>query len=697
MCASSTVLRVYARNTAVLLICLLCGLTIVLVPVAVRGVDSVELAIDAVAGEGWQLDSLRVVLRPGEEHHGLELQAHALRLGEEFELRAVHVECAAMRLRGMGGDCPDGRIRFEHPWLGAQTLPARFSYAHPGRLDLQLEGLLLAGGPVDAHVRMDDGQWVLDARGEGLDLQALAALSAEAGWPWPVTASGDGRLTFAARGRGALPDTLDLDLSVGDTAFSSEDGLRAGEAVDADLTVSVAREDGGYRVELTGRWTGGGVYVHPVFVEADVPVRLSMQGRMDPSEGVFAADTFELNHPGVLKIAAQGTWVVDRGLPGLEARVQLDRMDLPAAYELYGQPFLPGTALGVLDTEGILAGGLRLHDGTLQEVVLNVSRVTAQDRMGRFAVQGLDAALHWRAAGDAPLSRVSMDGGHVYGIALGASRFRPVIGRDGFHLPEPVHLPVLDGALEVRDLRVTGLGGDGARWQFDGGLTPVSMEQLTAALGWPELSGTLAGIIPEVRYEQGLLTVGGRLLVRAFDGSVTLGELRLRDPLGVAPEFSAQIQIRNIDLAQLTRTFDFGRITGRLEGDVRDLVLVRWAPVQFDAVLRTPPGDTSTRRISQRAVDNLTQVGGGVGGVLSGGFLRFFEDFGYRQLGLSCRLVGEVCHMDGVAPAAQGYYIVQGAGLPRIDVIGFTRQVAWRDLVARLAVIIQDSGGPEVR
>ncbi|WP_018233713.1 AsmA family protein [Thioalkalivibrio thiocyanodenitrificans] len=679
------------------MICLLCGLMIVLAPAPVRGVDSVELAIDALAGEGWQVDTLRVVLRPGEEHHGLELQADTLRLGEEFELRAVHAECAAMRLRGLGGDCPDGRIRFEHPWLGAQTLPARFSYAHPGRLDLQLEGLLLAGGPVDVHVKMDDGQWELDARGEGLDLQALAALSADAGWPWPVTASGDGRLTFAARGRGALPDTLDLDLSVGDTAFSSEDGLRAGEAVDADLAVAVAREDGGYRVELTGRWTGGGVYLHPVYVEADVPVRLSMQGSMDLAARVLTVDGFELDHPGVLGIAGRGTWAIDRGLSGLEATVQLDRMDLPAAYELFGQPFLPGTALGVLDTEGLLAGGLRLHEGSLQEVVLNASRVTAHDRMGRFAVQGLDAALHWRAAGDAPLSRVSMDGGHVYGIALGASRFRPVIGRDGFHLPEPVHLPVLDGALEIRDLRVAGLDGGDARWQFDGGLTPVSMEQLTAALGWPELSGTLAGIIPEVRYEQGLLTVGGRLLVRAFDGSVTLGELRLRDPLGVAPEFSAQIQIRDIDLAQLTRTFDFGRITGRLEGDVRDLVLVRWAPVQFDAELRTPPGDTSTRRISQRAVDNLTQVGGGVGGVLSGGFLRFFEDFGYRRLGLSCRLVGEVCHMDGVAPAAQGYYIVQGAGLPRIDVIGFTRQVAWRDLVARLAVIIQDSGGPEVR
>ena len=52
--------------------------------------------------------------------------------------------------------------------------------------------------------------------------------------------------------------------------------------------------------------------------------------------------------------------------------------------------------------------------------------------------------------------------------------------------------------------------------------------------------------------------------------------------------------------------------------------------------------------------------------------------------------------MDGVAPACNGYYIVQGSGLPRIDVIGSQHRVAWSRLVRQLRAI-STSGGPVVR
>ena len=66
------------------------------------------------------------------------------------------------------------------------------------------------------------------------------------------------------------------------------------------------------------------------------------------------------------------------------------------------------------------------------------------------------------------------------------------------------------------------------RWLLDGMLTPVSMEAFSNALGWPTLSGKLSGMVPKVRYEKGELTVGGVLLVQAFDGDVTVRKLRIR-------------------------------------------------------------------------------------------------------------------------------------------------------------------------
>jgi hypothetical protein len=64
-----------------------------------------------------------------------------------------------------------------------------------------------------------------------------------------------------------------------------------------------------------------------------------------------------------------------------------------------------------------------------------------------------------------------------------------------------------------------------------------------------------------------------------------------------------------------------------------------------------------------------------------------FDDFGYSRLGISCRLVDDVCSMDGLGSAGQGFIIVAGSGLPRLTVVGFNRRVDWPTLVERLGAI----------
>jgi hypothetical protein len=155
--------------------------------------------------------------------------------------------------------------------------------------------------------------------------------------------------------------------------------------------------------------------------------------------------------------------------------------------------------------------------------------------------------------------------------------------------------------------------------------------------------------------------------------------------------------MRALDLETLTSTFNVGKITGKLDGDIHELRLSNWKPVHFNAQFNTPEGDKSRRRISQRAVDNLSQVGGGATGVLSRSFLRFFEDFSYQALGLGCALNNDVCVMSGVGESDTGYYIVKGGGLPpRINVVGYTRRVGWSDLIERLKSI-QNSEGPVIQ
>jgi len=83
-------------------------------------------------------------------------------------------------------------------------------------------------------------------------------------------------------------------------------------------------------------------------------------------------------------------------------------------------------------------------------------------------------------------------------------------------------------------------------------------------------------------------------------------------------------------------------------------------------------------------------------GALSRSFMRFFEDFGYDKLGFTCILRDGVCQMSGVEDTNQGYYLVKGGGIPRIDVIGHNKNTDWNVLLDRLANIAT-SGSPTIQ
>jgi hypothetical protein len=298
--------------------------------------------------------------------------------------------------------------------------------------------------------------------------------------------------------------------------------------------------------------------------------------------------------------------------------------------------------------------------------------------------------LRWSADEVAKVSELHWQGGSVYRVGLGLADLRVETTGTKARLLEPARIQVLDGELQLDTFELEIGDAAALRWQVDGILTPVSMRQLSLALGWPEFAGKLSGVIPAVHYDAGHLSVGGILLVRVFDGVITLSDVSLERPFGVIPRLRLDARIKDIDLKALTGAFSFGRIEGRLDGRVDDLEMESWRPVAFDAEIATPEGDKSRHRISQRAVDNISSIGGGgVGGALSRSFLRFFKDFPYDRLGISCRLKNGICDMGGVAPApgVGGYYLVKGRLLPHLDVIGYADRVDWETLVAQIMAV----------
>ena len=417
----------------------------------------------------------------------------------------------------------------------------------------------------------------------------------------------------------------------------------------------------------------------------------------------FAAREFSLAHDGVALVSGSATLDLVGETMLQQAKLAIADLDLATALPAYVQPYLIETSLKDLEGLGHVRGEVDVTDGLPSRAVLTFNDVTLDSQTGSLSVSGLGGVFNWfddalrsQLAGeiddDSFRSHMAWESASLWGIEFGAVELPFTTTGRHFRLLEPKLLPIFDGGLAIKTLRVRHAGTDQMYLRFDAEVRPISVALLGRALGWPEFSGTISGSIPDLQLSQGVVTLGGNLEATVFDGHVIVRDLQLREPLGKYPRMYASIDVDNLDLKLVTNTFSFGMITGRLSGRVEDLETFDWMPTAFDARFYTPPGDRSKHRISQRAVTNLSSIGGGSGGgvaaALQGGFLKFFDSFGYERLGLSCRLANDVCTMRGVENTAGGYYIVKGSGLPRINVVSSQSRVAWTRLVRQLGTIM---------
>jgi len=686
-------MSVPGRRVLLALLCLPGLLLVGTLPGLAFNVTTLELG--SLQGEDWHAEGLQLQLNLLDDSHArILLQARTARLPEPLgELTELQLECAAAELTAAGLACRDGVLRLQSFQHGKQQIRARFGYRFTDQqLTFDLAGIRLLGGRMAVSGELIAGVWQIHIEADGLSLPQLTARLVAAGQPVPrLDGNAELALTAHLRGRAAALEQAGFSLHLQADNFTDAAGSVAGEELDATVTGDVRTVAGGWRVNLEASADRGRLYVEPLFIEVPAEA-IQASARLDylVKSREVTLQTLEYRHPGSVLLAANGRLDLAGGALLQDLHVKLQEGDVTALYGTYLRPWFTGTLAGDLDTAGRFSGELHWKTGEFDRVKLDLADLSLRDREGRFDLTGVSGHLRWSEGETAEISDLHWRGGSVYRVELGRADLRVETTGSKARLLEPAGIQVLDGELQLETFALE-IGAAGAlRWQVDGILTPVSMRQLSLALGWPEFAGKLSGVIPAVRYDDGRLSVGGILLMRVFDGVITLSDVNLERPFGVIPRLRLDARIKDIDLKALTGAFSFGRIEGRLDGRVDDLEMESWRPVAFDAVIATPAGDKSRHRISQRTVDNISSIGGGgVGGALSRSFLGFFKDFPYEKLGIRCRLENGICDMGGVAPAPDvgGYYLVKGHLLPHLDVIGYADRVDWESLVAQIVAV----------
>ncbi|HEX6827582.1 MAG TPA: hypothetical protein VF104_01235, partial [Burkholderiales bacterium] len=512
---------------------------------AAAELSRVTLSIDDILHPAFSARGIRAEL-VGPGLNQLELRIAEARV-KERSFRDLRLQCPKFSLERDAIRCSAGVLRLPDP------VPLNFRYL-PSRRELEVELNPAAGESWRLAARLGDA-WSMEinvARGNPARLGPWLP----AAWPRP----GAGALTLQARlaGRGAVVGSAMLDLDVSGLSFGDETGLKAGEKLAGRVQVESALRQGRGQWRASLDWRAGELFWQPVYL-ANGGYSFNGQGSIE--DGRITVSEGELSAAGIGSARVAGAFSREP-FAVQDFTMEARGFALEPLFERFARPFLEGTSLAEARAGGRGDLALRYAGGELLSLALELRDAALSDPGGHFALQGVEAHVPWTREGRSR-AEIGMASGRLLGIPLGKVALPLDIEGLRFSAGE-VALPLLDGTLTLQVFEAE-LEPWGWRWEFGGGLSPVSMEALTRALDLHEMHGSLSGVIPRVRYARSTLAMEGALLIRVFDGTVVVKDLALLESLGRAPRLLGNLDARGLDLDLLTRTFSFGSMQGRLD------------------------------------------------------------------------------------------------------------------------------------
>ncbi len=638
------------------------------------------------------LEQVRVRLDwPADADRGtLELWArrvHAPDLGIAY--RDLHWRCPLQRTARAGWRCV-GELR------SGRAAPLRLA------VDFDAAGTRADLGRGGARIALDRSAATPDLT--TLDLTRVPVAWAQAllsrAWRDARFTAGtfDARLGIAApAGR---PLRIAGPLTFRDVGLETADASIAGEHLGGRFAIDYRTTPTLSLLSLEGELRGGEFLAGNTYVALPVSAIGISLDAMQRDKGGWELPRFEWRDGDALRAEGSAAFGQDASLRTLDVDVR--SADMGPLRERYLSGWLGLFGLGEIALQGAMDLRLQVRDGVLAVANASLHDVDIGDPQQRFVFDGLDGDVRYSAG--APVdSELRWRSGKLYSLHFEAARL-PFASGDGLlRFREDARVPLMGGSMTFRDLVIRPPQGEaGADIRFGLVLDDIDVGQLSKALGLPAFQGRLSGTIPNARYANERVDFDGGLSMQLFEGRVAVSSLVLERPFGTAPSLSADIVFDDLDLLRLTEVLGFGSISGRLDGRIAGLRLVDWTPVAFNARFTTDAKPKVKQRISQRAVQNISSVGdASFVTSLQGQLIGLFDDFGYRRIGIACRLANEVCAMSGLqgsddSQASTSFTIVEGAGIPRLSVVGFNRLVDWPTLVERLTAVASGEVKPVV-
>ncbi|MFB3816468.1 MAG: hypothetical protein ACE147_02280 [Candidatus Methylomirabilales bacterium] len=613
------------------------------------GQGRLELRLDAGAyGSGPQAVSLG----------GLRLAAQVQYDGRTDALSLTGLEGESRELGSIQG-AGQASLRGDRPW-SARLSVARMEFA---RLLPLIRPFLPAGY-------------------RGWSLQGTGAVETELQGTYPAGGP-------AFRGQ--------LALSFADGGFSSPDGSRAAQGLRGRLVLKLeyapAEDRLAFRLEAEGRdgevlW---GTYYGGL---AGPTAALAGEGALWPgARRGEVRGTLDLLQTGEYRFSAggePGDWWLRLDVANLShARL----LQTPLGEYLQARsPRLHGLTLtGTSSLQAAvrrqagrttIAGTYRMADTTLTAPALPL---TVRD-------VGVELPFDLSYPAGSPAAGAGGPAGRIRVAALRRARLAfeglqiPVrVAGNALEVPETISLPFFGGTLHLYGARVDDLLFPG-RYQLGVLAENVDLGRLTRELAGVEVPGVANADLGYMTYQGDRLTSGGRAVVLVFGGAIEITDFFAENLASPARRLGGNLAFRRISLEEVTRRVAIGKMTGIVQGALRDFVMEYGQPASFVLELESVPTRGVPQRISMDAIQSISILGTGADSGLSRGVARLFREYPYSRIGLRCVLRNDQFTVRGTIHEGGKEYLVRRGWLRGVDVVNQNPDnvISFRDMQERL-------------
>jgi hypothetical protein len=269
-----------------------------------------------------------------------------------------------------------------------------------------------------------------------------------------------------------------------------------------------------------------------------------------------------------------------------------------------------------------------------------------------------------------------------------------VISQNRLEVPEPIAVPFFGGQVHLYGLQIDDVLFP-TRYRFGVRIANVDLGRMTRRLTGIEYPGTINADLGMMRYENNRITSEGNALVTLFGGEIEATDLFGENLASVSRKIGGDITFRNISLDELTRKIAVGKITGVIQGSLKNFVMEYGEPASFVLVVESVPRRGVEQSISMDAIQSISILGTGVDSALNRGITQFFKEYPYSKIGLRCVLKNDQFSVNGTIHDGGKEYLVRRGWLRGVDVINQNPNnvISFRDMEERVKRI---SRSPEI-